>query len=382
MDPATRQLIEAVHRAPGRCVLALTGGGASAAGFLLSVPGGSRTVLEVVVPYDEGALVDFLCRRPEHFCSAATAREMAVRALDRARWLAPGETVAGVGCTASLATDRPKRGEHRFHVTVQRGEDSHSSSLTLAKGARDREGEEAVLVGVLLNELAEAFGVAERVPLALLPGEELQEERVAGTDALSAFLRGKVAAVCVDPDGRVRADAPRPALLVPGAFNPAHEGHRSMAATAARLVGGTAAFELSVANVDKPTLAAEEVRRRLPQFAWHAPLWLTRAPTFVEKAALFPGVIFVVGADTAARIVSPRYYQDSPDRMAEGLAAIRSHACSFLVAGRADSAGRFWTFADLAIPAAHADLFRAIADTEFRLDLSSTQLREQVAPRS
>jgi hypothetical protein len=380
MDPATRQLIESIHHAPGRCVLALTGGGASAAGLLLSVPGGSRTVLEVVVPYDEQALTDFLGRRPENFCSAATTRDLAGRALERGRWLAPGEPVVGVGCTASLATDRPKRGDHRFHVAIRRGEDGSGYSLTLAKGARDREGEEAVLVAVLLNALAEAFGVPGRLPLALLPGEELSEERLPAADALSAFLRGEVAAVCVEPDGRMRADAPRPALLVPGAFNPAHEGHRRMGATAARLAGAGVAFEMSVVNVDKPPLAAEEVRRRPAQFAWHAPLWLTRAPTFVEKAALFPGATFVVGADTAARIVAPRYYQDSAERLGAALAAIRGHGCSFLVAGRTDGTGRFLTVADLSIPAGHGDLFRAIAGTEFRLDLSSTQLRERAAP--
>jgi hypothetical protein len=34
------------------------------------------------------------------------------------------------------------------------------------------------------------------------------------------------------------------------------------------------------------------------------------------------------------------------------------------------------TLADVPMPAAHADLFQAIPDTEFRFDLSSTQLRE------
>src|SRR5262245_57190102 len=118
MDPATRALIEAIHHAPLRCVVAVTGGGAQAAGLLLTVPGGSRTVLEVAVPYHEQALVEFLGRRSEQFCSAAAARDMAVRALERARWLAPGEAVVGVGCTASLATDRPKRGDHRLHVAA------------------------------------------------------------------------------------------------------------------------------------------------------------------------------------------------------------------------------------------------------------------------
>src|SRR5579871_5317525 len=103
MEPATRRLIEAIHQGPTRYVLALTGGGASAAGLLLSVPGGSRSILEVSVPYDERALVDFLGRRPEQFCSPATGAAMAAVALGRARWLAPGEAVAGLGCTASLA---------------------------------------------------------------------------------------------------------------------------------------------------------------------------------------------------------------------------------------------------------------------------------------
>ncbi len=115
MDPALRPLIEAIHRSNFKCVLALTGGGAGAIAQLLSMPGGSRSILETVVPYSEEALIEYLGRRPESFCSMATSGEMACRAYNRACWLAPGEAVVGIGCTASLASDRPKRGDHRFH---------------------------------------------------------------------------------------------------------------------------------------------------------------------------------------------------------------------------------------------------------------------------
>src|SRR5438445_478539 len=118
MDLATRLLIESLHRAPGRCVLALTGGGAGAAAMLLEVPGASRTILEVIVSYDDQALADFLGRRPEQACSPEAAREMAERAYSRARCLSPLGLVVGIGCTASLVTDRPKRGDHRLHVAV------------------------------------------------------------------------------------------------------------------------------------------------------------------------------------------------------------------------------------------------------------------------
>lgn len=375
MDPAVRSLIAALHQSPWRLVLAATGGGTGAAAWLLSVPGGSRTVLEVAVPYAEEALAEYLGHWPASFCSAATSRALASRARDRACWLAPGAPAAGVACTASLRSDRPKRGDHRFYLTIDTGLHIVTHSLTLTKEARDREGEETLLNLVLLNALADALGLAERVPVPLLPGEEVHVERQP-PDTLAAFLSAGNGALCVEPDGRMHADAPRPAVLLPGSFNPVHEGHCTLAAVAARQAGGPAAFELSVVNADKPPLAAEEVRRRIAQFAWRGPLWLTHAPTFADKSALFPGAAFVVGADTAARIVQPRFYGDSAERMEQALAALRSRGCRFLVAGRASADGRFLSLDDLAIPPAHRDLFTTIPADVFRMDVSSTQLRQ------
>ena len=380
MDTAVRHLIEALHHSPWQCALAVTGGGAGAAAWLLSVPGGSRTILEVQVPYHEQALSEYLGRQPESFCSAATGRDLAARAYERASWLAPGAAVVGVGCTASLTTDRPKRGDHRVHLAVRTAAGLKSYALTLTKGARDREGEEAVVDVLLLNALAEAFGVPERLPLALLPGEEVCTEARPATDALERFLHSELAAVCVEPDGRFNPQAPPPRLLLPGAFNPVHPGHWGMADAAARLTGLPPAFELSVVNVDKPPLSPEEVRGRLHPFAWRAAVWLTHAPTFAEKAVLFPGVSFVVGADTAVRIVAPRYYGGQAEQMETALNELRGRGCRFLVAGRVDAAARFVRLADLDIPAAFRDLFVEIPEEDFRVDMSSTHLRSPTPP--
>jgi nicotinic acid mononucleotide adenylyltransferase len=376
IDPAVHRLVAALHQASYQYVLVATGGGAGAAAWLLSVPGGSRTVLEAVVPYGEDSFAEFLGGRPESFCSAPTSRDMARRALERARWLSPGQPVAGVGCTASLRSDRPKRGEHRFHVSVCTGPRTMTHSLTLTKEARDREGEETVVDLVLLNALAEAFGVADRVEVPLLPGEEVVTEIHTAGDALAALFAGQVPALCAEIDGRLRTDAPRSAVLLPGSFNPVHAGHWSLAAVAARLAGAPAAFELTVVNADKPPLAEEEVRRRMAQFTWRAPLWLTHAPTFAEKARLFPGAVFVVGADTAERIVQPRFYGDSEARMAEALGLFRDQGCRFLVAGRAGKEGQLVCLEDLQIPPAYRDLFTAIPASQFRVDVSSTELRK------
>ncbi len=375
MDAEVSRLIALLHQSPYRCILAVTGGGASAIAWLLSVPGASRTVLEASVPYCEDSLGEYLGATPEAYCSVAVSQDMAIRAQQRARRLAPGVPTAGVGCTASLLSDRPKRGDHRFHVSVHTGLCTTTHSLTLVKGARDRQGEERIVALTLINALAEALGVSDRLIVPLQPGEEIGVETTIENEALARFLNGETAALHVEMDGRMRLDAPRPALLLPGSFNPLHEGHLRLADIASEIVGAAAAFDLSVLNADKPSLADEEVRRRLTQFVWRAPVWLTRAPTYTEKAELFPGCVFVVGADTAARIVLPRFYGDSDERMAEALARFRVANCRFLTAGRIDKDGRFLGLDDLAIPAECQDLFLSIPETTFRLDLSSTELR-------
>jgi hypothetical protein len=113
----------------------------------------------------------------------------------------------------------------------------------------------------------------------------------------------------------------------------------------------------------------------LAQFRNTAAVWLTRAPTFADKAAQFPGAVFLVGADTAARIVAARYYGNSEAAMARALGNIRRQDCRFLVAGRADEHGNFLTLQDICIPCAFRDLFTAIPRETFRLDISSTELR-------
>lgn len=179
----------------------------------------------------------------------------------------------------------------------------------------------------------------------------------------------------VAPDGQMRCDAPPPRVLLPGSFNPLHQGHAGLADVAAELCGAMPAFELSVANVDKPTLTGVEIRRRLTQFHERASVWLTHAPRFLDKAACFPGVTFVVGADTALRIVLPRYYDDDAAQMMAALHTIAERGCRFLVACRVTESGQWLRLADLPIPPFARALFEEIAPERFRCDISSTALR-------
>jgi hypothetical protein len=131
---------------------------------------------------------------------------------------------------------------------------------------------------------------------------------------------------------------------------------------------------LGVVNADKPPLDADEVRRRLRQFVWQGDVWLTRQPTFLGKSGLFPGTAFVVGHDTAVRVVGPRFY-GGDEAMRAALRAIRGFGCRFLVAGRTDGSGRFLTVHHVAVPDEWKGLFAGLSEADFRADVSSTIIR-------
>ena len=99
-------------------------------------------------------------------------------------------------------------------------------------------------------------------------------------------------------------------------------------------------FELSVENVDKPELPPEEINKRIGQFATVGPVWVTRAATFTEKARLFPGAAFVLGWDTAVRLIDPAYYGGISKRDS-ALRMMLAAGCRFVVGGRVDEAGAF-----------------------------------------
>ena len=373
MDPSWRRIVSDTHACGRQAVVAITGGGTGAIAELLRVPGGSRLLLEAVVPYDGRALESFLGASPDQACSAETAVAMARRARDRAAALAaPGTPVLGLGATASLVSDRPKQGDHRVHVAVTTDTGTAMCSIVLAKGRRDRPAEEDVVARAVVLHLARACGVSAPSPRELLDADESYAETT--LDAIDLLVAGEVDRVTATPDGRVASSVPLPKAVFAGSFNPVHEGHLTLARVAEEILGTPVVFELSVVNADKPPLPAAEVRRRLAQFPGRT-VELTRSPTFREKCRLFPGATFVVGADTAERVVAARYYGGDEAGQTAALQDIADRGCRFLVAVRVDGTGRVHTLADAHVPARFASLFTPIPESRFRLDTSSSEVR-------
>lgn len=369
-----RDLVQNVHDSPGRLVVVTAGAGTQALAWLLGVAGASRTLLEALIPYDWASFNDFLGQEPAQYVAPETARLMAGRALTRGRWLHREEPIIGLACTATIATDRPKRGAHRAHIATWQDGCVTAHTLFLEKGARGRAGEETLVSRQMLNALANAYGLDRRLELALRPGDSLEQTAVDLGASARRLHEQEVDYFVIGEDGTVVEEAGQLPLILSGAFNPLHEGHLGLARAAKSRELQPLAFELSARNVDKEPLAPPTVLARAAQFAGRWPVIVSNAPTFLEKSALYPGSTFVVGYDTAVRVLHPRYYEDSVEKMRDALATIDGRGCDFLVAGRVDEEDRFHAATDLDAPEGFGHLFRALHD--FRQDISSTELRE------
>lgn len=377
MDAGITDVVTRIHGTPQQAVLAVAGAGNYALAWLLGVGGASRTVLETRVPYGYLAMTDFLGGyAPEQTVSTDTARRMAQSAWQRAAALRETDVpVVGLGCTATIATDRTKRGDHRAYIATWDDSGVTTDSLFLEKGLRERAGEEDVVSRLVVTALARACGVDAEIDLRLAVSETLTTETVRHADPVQRLLDGDGGWVTVHPDGSMVVDANPPQAMLPGSFNPLHDGHRALAAAAGEILGAPVAYELAVVNVDKPPLAVDEINRRIAQFRNVGTVVLTRAETFHKKAQLFPGCGFVIGWDTATRLIEPRYYGDSEPAMLTALAEMWGKGSRFAVAGRADADGVFRTLADVNLPAGFHPLFADIPESAFRADLSSTEIR-------
>ena len=364
-DNTTHNQIVAIHHAARPTVIEYAGAGSQALWWLHSVAGSSRTILEATDRYSRDSMVDLLGQQPAQFVSQATAVAMAHAGYRRAMDLSNNAAVVALSCTATIATDRVKLGDHGCWVTTRDQHQIISYGLTLSKGARDRSGEEAVISTLLIQALACAVGVIPAVTLDLRPDERFDVITTPCHDVLGDLLHGDTPIVeYQSATNDFSSKNISNATILSGSFNPVHTGHRELLATAVRM---------SVLNADNPPWPSSVISQRASLFTASPALILTRAPRFIDKAALMPGSTFVLGYDTVVRLLNPKYYPDGD--VSGSLAQIAQHDCRFIVAGRITDDGVFHSFDAQVVPSAWRHLFTAIDEKTFRNDLSSTAIR-------
>ena len=333
----------------------------------------------------------------------------------------------GFGGTASLATNRIKRGPCRAHLAVQTRTHTFCGEISLQG---DRANQEQALTEAAWEILQNALGLTRSAPDQQAANAQAHSAQAgiaqAGSAERATFPRGAAQATAqagiaqagsAEAGMKANADAASAKaggasgsrlalqsaqapqdwqdlvtgrqrriqtaphdglLLLPGAFNPLHDGHRRMMAHAEAKLGRAGAFELSIENPDKPMLDYLSIRDRLVQF--QHPVWLTRLPRFLEKARHFPGATFALGTDTLMRIADPRYYGSVRERDRQ-LAEMLDLGTRFLVFGRLIG-DTFQCLSDCPLPRALRDACIEVPQEQFRLDISSTELRERNAKAS
>jgi len=454
MTPEQRiTLVRQLHDSNKQVVLATTGGGSLAISDLLTEPGATKMLLEAHVPYSLESLTRFLGQVPEQACSARTARCLAMSCFTRGQetaektdrintipvindaiirisessfrrrfadlgnagdlfGLAAQENpvsyrqkewcrhLIGIGSTAALASNRPKKGEHRFHIAVQTYDSTSVFSLVLKKGARTRQEEERLVADCLLKYLAEAAEVPFDFSLPLLEDEHITTERTVVDDPWIELLFGDAAAVLALEGKPVFtkkiADIGVPVIseqrlfspeveymhnIFAGSFAPMHQGHVRMIELAQDRLYGKISLEISIRNVDKAPLDFTEIEHRLRQIEEMVPgqaVWLTRTTRFIDKSSLFRGATFLVGADTLKRIGDQRYYASNHSILMEVLRMIAQCGCRFLVFAR-PLGGTVEKLQTLVIPDILRTLCEEVPEEEFCEDISSSVIRECLA---
>jgi len=355
----------------------ITGGGTQLISSLLNVPGGSDTVLQALVPYSEAALNQHLGFTPPRACSEETARWMAMRVYQLAstEQSESADTVFGLAVTASLASLQAKKGEHRIHIAAQTLSTTFTWSLILKKGHRSREQEEELCQNMALNALCEVMQLEPANTLDLHTSETMLSHSLQGEEDLQQLLFSQNRTARLFHPTQALSQTERPELVFPGAFDPLHDGHKRMLEVANKITGLRACFEICVHNIEKPRLDFISLAKRCEPFK-EMPhnLVLTTATKFVDKARCFPSAIFIVGIDTLERIADPQFYDHSTASRDEAIAEIDRLGCRFLVFGRMLS-GEFKHLENLSLPARLEAICSEVPESAYRMDISSTELR-------
>jgi hypothetical protein len=287
--------------------------------------------------------------------------------------------IIGVGITGAVATSRERRGMDHVWIAVRTLSGIKTGHFVFDKGDHaDARAAQNDLAGLLaLNALAAEVGAPQHT--ASLAGKVRVERGAITEQRLQLAARECAPLVCdapflIEPDGEVETLAslkPEEMVIYPGSFRYFHCGHDFAAVNASRVSGKRVVFEISAVNADKAPIDAHEISRRVQQFYGRHPVIVTPdCPLFLDKSRAYPkGIGFVVGYDTAERLLDPRFYKDEK-QLAESLATFRARGNTFYVLGRTTN-GEFKTILDLPGYEENRDLFRQLMG---QIDISATAL--------
>ena len=348
-----------------------TGAGAGLQQLLWEIPGSSAYLSGASFPYDQSETEELLGFKPtDSFCSEEMAIDLASAAYMKA-YKFGGKKPIGLGLTASVASEKVHRGDHRYHVCLITDDKSETGHDTLNKGVgqSDRENDgyriDSDCFLLLRRNIAPDSNGANPPPT-----EDATAKARARFFAHPYFL----------PSGqreRTIADARKGRIaLMPGAYNPPHEGHHGMAEAYEKLVYAHVVYNVCATPPHKDMLSVQDLLKRAKLLRGKDVLFSQGDPFYLDKARLYPNTPMLLGADAMVRLLDPKWGMEITPMLEE----FDSLNTRFAIAGRTVN-GKYTTVLDI-IDSLTLDQ-RARFDHLFdeipgKWDVSSTEIRNKV----
>ena len=281
-----------------------TGAGANIQNELWSVPGSSAYLSGSSFPYAPEEQEETLGFMPDHFCSEIASVDLAMAAYMKAYKFA-GKKPVGLGLTASVASEKIHKGDHRIYATIITDDRVHSFETVLKKGsgAVIRKLDGSIADDLAFFMLVDALGVSpfnsECTAIdfrTYKDNTELARSRFFERPYFSA-------------NGKRSAQLPNSKhwALMSGAYNPPHEGHFGIANQVWEDFAHKTVFEITAEPPHKDGLSIQEMLKRAKSLKGYDALFTRKEPFYLDKARKFPGMPLVMGADAMLRMLDPKW---------------------------------------------------------------------------
>lgn len=343
-----------------------TGGGAGLQQQLWETPGSSAYLSGCNFPYAMEEQEELLGFMPEHFVSEEAAIDLASAAYMKA-YRFGGKNPIGLGLTASVASEKIHRGDHRAFICA-----ISNDSVRIFHGIRPKGvGRESRIADGTQCDWWGAMMIQDVVKLDTYEwakdATELARKRFFERPFFTA--NGKRSATL--PTNKRLA-------LMSGAFNPLHEGHTSVAQHVMDQYGNTVAYEVTAEPPHKEAMTVQALLQRAKLLQGHDRIFTKSYPLYLDKARAFPGVPLVLGADAMIRMLDPKW-GITPSELLNEFNKLNT---KLLVSGRLVD-GKFVSYTsildyiDRQDPSLVSLALHVVAPVDGRVDISSTELRNK-----
>jgi len=347
-----------------------TGAGATIQNTLWEVPGSSAYLSGAQFPYSVDEQQEILGFRPINSCTKETVIDLASAAYMKA-YKFGGKNPIGIGLTASVASEKEHRGEHRVYVCIITNDKIVSLYCPLNKGvgAHQRNLDEGIcndIVFFMLIDILKLSSSDNQISISSLYKDSslLARDRFfqypffAANGERHAFI------------------TPRNYwALMPGAFNPPHQGHFGIAKEVEETYNKRVIFEITAEPPHKAKLSIQDLLKRAALLKGYDRVFTEQAPLYLDKAKKYPGYPLILGADALVRLLDPKWGIPTT----QVLKQLEYSNNKLFVSGRTIN-DKFMTCQDIIfqLPVELRDIYnRLIFPVNGQWEVSSTELRNQ-----